>query len=236
MMRLRILLIGSVLLSGCGARTYATRDVNQPVLTAHRTVAILPFEVELDRLRGQDMVYQGTGPVTPEQIAQREQQWLESQRQARKSLAYGLQNRLQDQLRISVGKGSYTVAFQPVRETNERLRAAGITYDDLFEHSMAEIQQALGVDAVLSGTALLRQPLPNGVAVAASLLNNTPLLLGGPLTGNVTAATLTVHDCRTGDLVWRFTYEQTGSATVPSAEALVKQMLRPAAKTFPYQR
>ncbi|MBW3130769.1 MULTISPECIES: hypothetical protein [Hymenobacter] len=235
MSKLYILLLSSLLLSGCGARTYATRDVNQPVLATHRTVAILPFEVELDRLRTQDILYHGTSDPTPEQIAQRQQQWTESQRQAREALAYELQRCLHNQVQTMRGQGSRSVAFQPVRETNQRLRAAGITYDNLFEHSMTELQQALGVDAVLSGAATLYQPMPNGVAVAAHLLSNTPLLLGGPLTGNVTTANLTVHDCRSGEMVWRFNYERTGSTTVPTADALVKQLLRPAAKTFPYR-
>ncbi|UOR05172.1 hypothetical protein MUN82_19820 [Hymenobacter aerilatus] len=235
MIRAYILLISSVLLGGCSARTYATRDVNQSVLATHRTVAILPFEVELDRLRTQDIVYHGTGNPTPEQIAQRQQQWTEEQRQARETLAYDLQRSLHNQVQTAKKRGSYPVVFQSVGDTNERLRAAGITYDNLFEHSMTELQQALGVDAVLSGSATLYQPMPNGVAVAAHLLSNTPLLLGGPLTGNVVTANLTVHDCRSGELVWRFNYERTGSTTLPTAEALVKQLLRPATKTFPYR-
>ena len=218
------LLLGGLLLSSCGSRSSVTTDVNQAALAAHRTVAILPFEVSLKRLRGADIRLQH--PPTPAE-------WRQEKQRERREMAYDLQTQLREALRQQ-NHDEYTVQFQPVSETNRRLRAAGISYDSLFAQPVPALRRALGVDAVLWGRAVLYQPLPNGVAVAARLLGSAPLLGNGPLNGNDTRADLTIHDGRTGALVWRLAYRRSG-AVLPPAE-LARALVKSSVKTFPYCR
>ena len=222
------LLLGGLLLSGCGNRSSVTTNVDQPALAAHRTVAILPFAVSLDQLRGADIKLakpDAPGPTPAE--------WRQKKQQRRQDMAYDLQTQLREALRQQ-NHDAYTVQFQPISETNRRLRAAGITSDNLPDKPVLELRTVLGVDAVLSGQAALYQPLPNGVAVAARLLSDAPLLGHGPLNGNDTRASLTIHDCRTGALVWRLDYQRTGAVLAPAA--LAQALVKSSAKTFPYFR
>jgi hypothetical protein len=227
-----LLLCLSLLSAACARQTYSVNTIDAPALTAHRTVAIMPFDVELDRLRLRDLSYAGPNP-SAEDIARRQQQWTARQQLERRNLGYQLQQQLQLQLQAQQPSRGYTVQFQDVRETNTRLLQAGITYENLLDHSMEELQKALGVDAVLSGQTLLYQPMPNGLNLAARVLLNESLPADMP--SNTATTNLTLHDCRSGRLTWRFDYERAGSASL-NPERLSKDLVRAASPSFPYRR
>ncbi|WP_226171472.1 hypothetical protein [Hymenobacter lucidus] len=209
---LPLLLLG--LLASCSQRVYSTREIVPQALTRHRLVAILPFDVQLARIRLQDIA------AAPDPEKQQEQ---------RRLVAYQLQQELLKQLAERQAKHPYSVQFQNVAETNSRLERAGITYDNLNDHSMAELQAALGVDAILSGETSLFQPLPNGLAVALLVLTDT-----GGLAPSEVLTNVTIHDCQSGELVWKFDHQLIGDLS-PSPATLARVLVRNSARTFPYR-
>ena len=227
-----LLSAGLLTATSCTRQAYTTNTMDAPALTAHRTVAIMPFEVEQDRLRLRDIRYAGPNP-TEEDIKKHQQNWTAAQLLERRNLGYQLQQQLQAQLQAQQPGNGYTVQFQNVRETNKRLLAAGITYENLPDHTMQELQQALGVDALLSGQTLLYQPMPNGVNLAARILLNDGVTAGLP--SNTATTNLMLHDCRNGQLTWRFDYERAGSASL-NPERLSKDLVKAARHSFPYRR
>lgn len=229
-----LVLVGLLTATGCARQTYTTRTLDAPALGAHRTVAILPFAVELDRLRLRDITYAGRSP-SEDAIKQHQDAWTAQQQQDARTLAYALQRNLYEQLQAQQPAGGYTVQFQEVSETNRRLQQAGISYENLLNHDMAELQQALGVDAVLSGQTLLYQPMPNAVNLAARVLLEDNGLLTSQLPSNTATTNLTLHDCRNGQLSWRFDYERAGSASLNPAR-LSKDLVKAANRSLPYRK
>ena len=79
MQRLPVFLL-LALLAACAPAHFAAHTLNQPTLSQHRTVAILPFEVEQNRLRFRDIRYAGTDTTraTQQRI---KQEWSARQQQ-----------------------------------------------------------------------------------------------------------------------------------------------------------
>lgn len=227
-----------LLLMACApAAHFSSRTLEASVLSAHRTVAILPFEVTQDRIRLSDIRYTGTD--TSRATLQRvQQEWYDKQARESQAVAYQLQELLQAQLREQQPKAGYSVQFQEVAETNRRLQQAGITFATLPEQSMSELQRVLGVDAILSGQTDLYQPLPAGMGLAARMLLNEPLLGStepSAIPSSQATTNLTLHDCRSGQLVWRFDFERTGTATLKPTR-LTQELVRTSAESFPYRK
>lgn len=220
--------------SGCARQTYSTNTLDASALTAHRTVAILPFAVEQDRLRMRDITYAGPNP-TEESIKKYQDNWTAKQREEARAMSYELQRLLYEQLQAQQPTSGYTVQFQDVRETNRLLQQAGITYENLLDHDMSALQKALGVDAVLSGQTLLYQPLPNGLNLAARVLLEGNGVVTSQIPSNTATTNLTLHDCRNGQLSWRFDYERAGSASL-NPERLSKDLVKAANRSFPYRK
>ncbi|MCB2376412.1 hypothetical protein LGH70_02390 [Hymenobacter sp. BT635] len=214
--------------ASCSQRVYTANALVPEALTQHKLVAILPFDVQLDRFSLEAIAYVGDEPLSPEETDKRKQRWEEKQKAQRREVAYQLQQELLNQLLLRQAKQPYKVQFQNVAETNSRLERAGITYDNLNDHSMAELKAALGVDAVLSGETSLFQPLPNGVAVALLVFST------GIIPPNEVQTNVTIHDCQSGDLVWKFDHQLIGDLRSNPA-TLARILVRNSAKTFPYR-
>jgi hypothetical protein len=230
---MRRLLIPCLLLlvfaSSCTHRMFSARTLAPETLATHRTVAILPFDVEFERIRLSDMAA-CSGHYADSTISRLRPQWSDAQRLERRHTAYQLQEQLQAQLMRQQVKQPCTVTFQHPAETNRLLEKAGITYDNLPDRSMEEIRQALGVDAILSGQTTLHQPLPGGMNVALFIMSD-----GEIFAQNSVSTNLTIHDCHSGKLVWRFDHELTGKLD-NSPATLVRNLVRNSGKTFPYFR
>lgn len=231
---LLILLVG--LLASCAPGRSTVQTLNGAALSAHRTVAILPFEVEQERIRLSDIRYAGTDTTAATQ--QRiKQEWTARQQQESRQMAYQLQELLYTQLQAQKPARGYTVQFQDVRETNRLLQQAGITYENFPDHTLKEVEQALGVDAVLSGQTMLYQPLPNVLGLAARLMLNEPLIGNQQSIVPASQATtsLMLYDCRANQLAWRLDFEGTGNAAL-KPDRLTQSLVRAAVPNFPYCR
>ncbi|MET4076007.1 hypothetical protein [Hymenobacter sp. UYCo722] len=218
----------SLFLPGCARRSFQSQTLVPAALATHRTVAILPFTVGLERL--QDVVIRGPEPWTdsvrrPLALTHgpNRQRWGE-----RRQLGYQLQAELQAALMRQQVTHPITVAFQNPADTNQRLARAGITYESLPSHSMAELRAALGVDVVLLGQTDMRQLLPGSASIALFVLTDSNLMAA-----NGVRTALDLYDTQTGQLVWRFDHELAGrpsTSPVALANALVRHMWR----GFPY--
>ncbi|SES80585.1 hypothetical protein SAMN04487998_0316 [Hymenobacter actinosclerus] len=231
---LRSWLLAALLLpAACAPQQYAGRTLNAPALSAHRTVAVLPFEVSQDRVRLRDIRYGGadTTAATQRRIVG---EWTDAQKREGKVVAYQLQQQLLTQLQARPPAAGYSVKFQPVAETNRRLQYAGISYEQLPGQSMSELQRILGVDALLSGQTDLYQPLPAGLGLAAKVLLNEPLVGPSVIPSSQSTTNLTLHDCRTGELVWRFDFAGTGQGAL-RPDRLAERLVKAAAPVFPYR-
>ncbi|WP_139925486.1 hypothetical protein [Hymenobacter sp. DG01] len=226
-----------LLATACAPARYAAHTLDAPALTIHQTVAILPFEVTQDRIRLRDI--HNLGPDTSHATLQRVQQaWQEKQRREGEVVAYQLQALLQAQLQQQQPARGYSVRFQDVAETNRRLQQAGISYATLPEQPMERLQQVLGVDAILSGQTDLYQPLPAGLGLMGRVLLNEPLLGSNQpsaIPSSQATTNLTLHDCRSGQLVWRFDFERLGNAALKPTR-LTRDLVRTSAGGFPYRK
>lgn len=220
------LLLSVASLLGCARHTFQGQALAPAALAAHRTVAVLPFAVELERLR--DVVKHpevwAANPATP--AANPLQGALAAERQ---QMGYQLQTALQAELMRQQAEHPGTSTFQNPADTNQRLAKAGITYESLPTRSMAELRAALGVDAVLTGQTYMRQLLPGGVSIALFVLSDN----ANPMADNAVHTYLDIYDTQDGRLVWQFDHELRGKPST-SPVALARALVRDMKEAFPY--
>jgi hypothetical protein len=201
-------------------------------LASHRTVAVLPFEVTLDGLRLRYMPYY----MGVDSTAATQHKLSAEQQQEASQVAYQMQQAVAEQLLKQQPPKGYRVQFQPVAETNRRLQAAGITYDNLLSQPMSQLRQVLGVDAVLSGQVMLYQAVPKGLGLALRILSDEPLLASNQpsaLASSQTTASLALFDCQRDRLVWRYDFARTGPNALKPAR-LAPRLVQAALPAFPY--
>jgi hypothetical protein len=196
-------------LAGCGPQIYKSTDFSN-ALTRHKTVAILPAEVSI-QLRPN----QAKG-MTAEQMED-----------MRLKTAYDVQEKMQGWFLRRGEKYHYTVTFQDVIKTNAILKEAGIAYGDLKTTDRSKLAKVLGVDAVMQDRLNMEKPMSEGAAVAVGLL------VGAWGNTNKVATTINIHDGTSGNLLWKYDYEASGSVG-SSTTRLVDALMRNATKKFPY--
>ena len=125
-------------------------------------------------------------------------------------------------------KYHYTVKFQDITRTNALLKNAGVGYRDLQTKDRAELAKILQVDAVMQDKARMDKPMSEGAAVAVGLL------VGAWGATNKVETTINIHDGKSGNLLWKYDYEASGSVGSSSTK-LVDALMRNASKKFPYQ-
>jgi hypothetical protein len=129
-------------------------------------------------------------------------------------------------LRMSDRK-DYTVTFQDVTRTNALLKEAGIQYADLITTDRAKLAKMLGVDAVIQDRTSMEKPMSEEAALVVGLMTNT---WGST---NKVNTTINIHDGTSGDLLWKYDYEASGSIG-SSSTRLVDALMKKASKKFPY--
>lgn len=196
-------------LSSCGPQIYTNAKFTQ-VKSAHKTVAIIPFDVMIDVKR----LPRG---VTQENI--REQQ---------KSTGYTVQGSVYTYFLREQGKNKYSIDFQDIDKTNAKIAEAGLTYDDLKNKSKEQLCQLLGVDAVIGGKVITSKPMSDGAAIALGLL------VGAWGATNQTQASVTIHEGTQGSLLWKYDYQASGSIG-SSTQSLTNALMRNVSKKFPYK-
>jgi len=197
------------ILVSCGPKIYKSSQFDAALAT-HKKVAILPADVTMQLRPNQ------TKNLTAKQLAD----------MAEKT-GYDIQDKMYSWFLRRSGKFDYTVAFQDVNRTNALLKDAGITYEDLASKDRSEIAKLLGVDAVLQNRSRLEKPMSEGAAVAVGII------FGAWGNTNKVETTINIHDAQSGDLLWKYDYEASGSVG-SSTSKLVDALMKNAAKKFPY--
>lgn len=194
----------------CGPKIYKSADFDA-AFARHKTVAILPAEVTT-QLRPNE-----AKKVTAEQIEEMTQK-----------TGYDIQDKMYSWLLRRSSKFHYTVTFQDVSRTNALLKDAGLTYNDIKAKDRADLAKILKVDAVMQDKARMDKPMSEGAAVALGLL------VGVWGATNKVETTINIHDGKSGNLLWKYDYEASGSVG-SSTTKLVDALMRNASKKFPYQ-
>ena len=199
----------TLLLFSCGPKIYKSSSFST-ALARHKTVAILPAEVTM-QLR----------PNEAKKISQEQLDDLASK------TGYDIQEKMYGWFLRKGDKYNYTVKFQDVTKTNALLKQAGISYGDLKTTDRSKIAKVLGVDAVLQDRTTMEKPMSEGAAVAVGLL------VGAWEATNKVQTTINIHDGNSGDLLWKYDYQASGSVGSSSTQ-LVDALMKNASKKFPY--
>lgn len=196
-------------LISCGPKIYKSADFSN-ALAKHKNVAILPAEVNIQLRPAQSK------KLTPEQI-----------QDLSNKTAIDIQEKMYGWFLRRGNKYEYTVSFQDVTRTNSLLKDAGIRYHDLKTTDRAKLAKILGVDAVMQDRVTMEKPMSEGAAIAVGLLVGT---WGAT---NKVETTINIHDGTSGNLLWKYDYEASGSVGSSSTK-LVDALMRNATKKFPY--
>jgi hypothetical protein len=198
-----------LLFTSCGPKIYKSSEFDV-ALARHRTVAILPADVTT-RLRPNEVK-----KLSPEQLEEMNEK-----------TGFAIQDKMYSWFLRRSERYKYTVTFQDVTRTNALLKQAGINYKDLATKDRAELASLLGVDAVLQDRTSLDKPMSDGAAVAVGVIFG--------VWGNTNNAqtTINIHDGKTGNLLWKYDYQASGSVG-SSANNLVNALMKNASKKFPY--
>lgn len=208
-MRSISLVLVSLLVFGCGPKIYQSSNFSA-ALAKHKTVAILPAEVNM-QLR----------PNEAKKISQEQLNDIVTK------TGYDIQEKMYGWFLRKADKFNYTVKFQDVTKTNALLKDAGISYNDLKTTDRAKLAKILGVDAVLQDHTNMEKPMSEGAAVAVGIL------VGSWGATNKVQTTINIHDGASGDLLWKYDYQASGSVGSSSTQ-LVDALMRNASKKFPY--
>ena len=198
-------LLAATTLPGC-AQIYRAPDLESMAAT-HATMAIVPPMVTMEAAKGMD---------------------AETLRQSQEEFAKVAQNSTYTWLLQRRGKGK--IPFEPMEPTatNTQLQRAGWKADGSGKVSTPkEICAALKTNALLRGQFHASKPMSAGTAIALALLTG-----GGGVTASVKGG-VSIHDCKSDKLMWK--YDTTFSGGLGStSESLMDGMLRSIAKRLPY--
>jgi hypothetical protein len=199
-----------VLFTACSTATIYTKPEFTNVTSTHKTVAILPFIVNIDSKHQ-------SKEFTPE-IAKKSE----------RDEAYLFQQQIFSQFLKRQSQGKYTVEFQDTDQTNTLLSQSGITYDNISSYTKSDIAHKLGVDAVISGTIRRSKPMSSGSAIALGVL------FGAWGSTNRVDITINLHNGTNSDLLWKYDHQASGSIG-SSPEELAKSLMNSISKKFPYR-
>lgn len=200
----------TLFLTSCGPTIYKSANFDQ-ALSKHKTVAILPAEVTI-KLRPNE-----AKKMTADQVADLSQK-----------TGLNFQDKMYGWLLRKSDKYHYTVTFQDINKTNALLKKANISYADLASTDRSALAKALGVDAVIQDNIRMEKPMSEGAAVAVGLL------VGAWGNTNKVETTINIHDGQSGNLLWKYDYDASGSVG-SSTDKLVDALMRNASKKFPYK-
>ena len=209
MKHLLSLAVVTILLVSCGPKIYQASNFNE-ALAKHKTVAIIPAEVTMQ--------------LRPNQTKNMTQAQLDEMAM---KMGYDIQEKMYGWFLRRGNKFEYTVSFQDVTQTNAKLKEAGIKYTDLKSTDRTKLAGILGVDAIMQDRANMEKPMSEGAAIAVGLI------AGAWGSTNKVETTINIHDGASGNLLWKYDYEASGSVG-SSTTKLVDALMRNATKKFPY--
>ena len=194
----------------CGPRIYQAPDFTRQT-RGHKIVAILPSDVTI-RLR-------------PNQAAKYTQEQLSSME---KETGFEIQNAIYLWLLKRSAKYEYTVKFQDINKTNSKLKELNIEIDELNSYDLQRLANELQVDALISNSTYMDKPMSEGAAIVVGAL------LGSWGATNKVKTTISINDADSGDLLWKYDYQFSGSIG-STPDNLVTSLMRNASRKFPYQ-
>jgi hypothetical protein len=207
---LSIALFALCTLTACAPQVYEAKNMKSAV-RLHHTVAILPAAVNIT--------------LRPNQAKKMTQQDIHDMAE---KTGYDIQDKMYGWLLRKGQKYNYSISFQDINTTNDKLKAANISYQDMKSTDRGELAKKLGVDAVIDSRIVMDKPMSDGAAVALALL------VGVYGTTNQVQTTLNLYDGKSGGLLWKYDYQASGSMG-SSPSNLVDAIMRNAAKKIPYR-
>lgn len=187
-------------ISCSGAKVYNSNDT-LAVTSSQKKIAILPPKISM-----QEGKYTGRFKQSKEQ---------ESANFQKEMYAWFLKR---------FSQNNVSQEIQDIETTNTKLKRAGYPEKELTK---SEICAVLGVDAVISSDYVMTKPMPQGVAVAASVL------LDYEGTTNEITANMNIYDKKTDKIFWNYSNEYSGGWR-SSYSDIVEDLLRNASKKMPY--
>lgn len=187
---------------------YKSNDFKE-VITEHKIVAILPFEVNV------------TYKKVPKNFD------ADAAKEEEKALCQELQSEMFTYLLRKENK--YTVSFQDVDKTNALLKKAGV-FENINELTADSVAHILGVDAVITNKySYTKTASESGAIIKTVLFGGLGSKVGSGL------LTMSVKNGKTGDLVWRFSKKMDDNV-FSSANQLIERMMRKVSRNFPYEK
>ena len=186
-----------------GCATVYLSPDGQGLANKHDLIAILPPNV----------VFKSTKKMSAETVKQ--QQEDESKIFQQEIYTYLLKRKTRGQMVINI---------QDVEETNVAINRNDL---DLTKMTSSEICELLEVDGILSSQFGLSKPMSTGVAIALLLLTD----IAGS-TNEVTIS-LSLKDCSTKSLIWKYDHKYSGGVLSSPAQ-LVTGLMKDASKKMPY--
>ena len=187
-------------MSCSGAKVYNSNDT-LAVTSSQKKIAILPPKISM--LEGK---YTGRFKQSKEQ---------ESANFQKEMYAWFLKR---------FSQNNVSQEIQDIETTNTKLKRAGYPEKELTK---SEICAVLGVDAVISSDYMMTKPIPQGVAVVASVL------LDYEGTTNEITADMNIYDKKTDKIFWNYSNKYSGGWR-SSYSDIVEDLLRNASKKMPY--
>ncbi|KAA3440448.1 hypothetical protein [Rufibacter hautae] len=220
-MRIALLVIVTMIVVGLGSCNHSRNMYTSPAFATaakhHKTIAILPFDVQVG-LRPSQM-----RKMTPEQLYALELQH-----------GRAVQSAFQIHFLQKVNKDGEKIAVQDVNQTNAILKEHDIQPEEIPNYLPSELAQMLGVDAVMVGSLTTEKPVSTAVAAAVAIYTflYTPYVgSAGPTNSGNTM--MKIYDGASGDLLW--SYDKTLSRGIGSdTHNIIKAITRKATRQNPY--
>lgn len=190
------------LLMSCAANVYTSPDAHRFV-ARQKKIAILPPNITMQ-----------SGQFTGKFEQSKENETLQ------------IQNAMFSWFLKRLGKSASFKEIQDVETTNNKLKKANYPDKDFTKAELCEI---LGVDAVIGSQYTLTKPMPQGVAIATSLL------VGYEGTTNRIGATIHIFDNNAQKVIWNYGNEYSGTWR-ETYNDVVNQLMRNASKKLPYTK
>jgi len=202
-----ILCLLSVFPAASQKNIYESRKFDE-LTEEHNILAIIPFLTHLDL----------ENDISKEELKAREEKE-----------GYAVQNALETYFSQRKKRKKFSVDFQNTKNTNALLARNNIDYNNIDVHTVKELSEILGVDGIISGTLDLNVLLSDGVDTKFNFLD---YFLGDADYGRIGVK---ISDGSSGKLLWKYEKE-INRKSGKNTDDLIDQMMKLAARKFPYDR
>ncbi len=202
-----ILCLFTVFLATSQKNIYESRKFDD-LTEEHEVLAIIPFLTHLDL----------ENEISKEELKAREEKE-----------GYAVQNALETYFSQRKKRKKFSVDFQNTKNTNALLAQNNIDYTNIDVHTVKELSEILGVDGIISGTLDLNVLLSDGVDTKFNFLD---YFLGDADYGRIGVK---ISDGSSGKLLWKYEKE-INRKSGKNTDDLIDQMMKLAARKFPYDR